>query len=221
MGNAILCAFPQAPSKNVVKLVHCNGLVEEFYRPVMVGELTPDYPHHFICHSQALLSLLNTHTPPSSSSSCPLSALPALADDYHMQLGQIYFLLPLHSPFSQPSITSLFSKASFARKSSYKDIHVTPFSHEMQDLQESLHTPISHDFFKRLLAEARLQLPATISGPFLINPLENQLFPSSAYSNGRLSDVQNSSLFPKTYTSRDPWRPPLETIIEEGNLLIT
>ncbi|MCO5603219.1 hypothetical protein L7F22_057366 [Adiantum nelumboides] len=217
MGNAILCAFPHqdtaasaaAAAEHVVKLVHSNGLVEEFYRPVMVGELSPDYPNHFFCHSQSLLSAISAPSSPSSSSSL------ALPDDFHMQLGQIYFLLPLHSHLSDPSIAALLSKASIASsRESYRDIHVVPLSEysDLDSLDESRCTfPISRDFVEQLLAETRLQLPSSISGPFLMSPLQQECskaLSSSSANAGRLSGA-------------DPWRPPLETIYEEGSFCVT
>ncbi|MCO5576451.1 hypothetical protein L7F22_030261 [Adiantum nelumboides] len=207
MGNAILCAFPHqdaaaaasAAAEHVLKLVHSNGLVEEFYRSVMISELSPDYPNHFFCHSQSLLSAISAPSSPSSSSSLAL----ALPDDFHMQLGQIYFLLPLHSRLSDPSIAALLSKASIASsRESYRDIHVVPLSEYsiLDSLDESRCAfPISHDFVKQLLAETRLQLPSPISGPFLMSPLQQECskaVSSSSANAGRLSGKNRMDEYP-------------------------
>lgn len=202
MGNLISCGLGHAPSKLVVKLVHSNGLVEEFYRPVRVGELTPDYPHHFICHSNDLSSNMRSDLAPPS----------ALSDEDEMELGQIYFLLPkqvLASPLTQADIAALFSKAALPRKASYKGILVAPLP-DMQDV-DITHVTISPDFFKRLLAETRLQVPTTVSGPFLSS---NRLYCGT--STPDLDVASTSHILAKICTRA--WRPLLDTI-EEGSFL--
>ncbi|KAH7387618.1 hypothetical protein KP509_16G032900 [Ceratopteris richardii] len=202
MGNAVLCAFPQSPTSPsadmVLKLVHSNGLVEEFYRPVMVGELSQDYPEHIFCNSTGLLSNLricsremrkhislpssppSLQIPTSFSSSLPpscsshFSSSIGLADGFEMQLGQIYYLLSRDFPFSEPTaIADLLSKSSAAnRKESYKDIskHISVTDYSKAYSEESLNADsITQDFVRQLLAETRLRVPSCTSSRFLTN----------------------------------------------------
>jgi hypothetical protein len=98
MGNLLSCGLGFPPPQHVVKLIHSNGLVEEFHRPVKARELTVDYPHHFIYSSQDLLrsSFGRGHGDGGENPRRIADGfLPcSLSDEEEMEIGQIYFLLP-------------------------------------------------------------------------------------------------------------------------------
>lgn len=203
MGNLISCGLGHAPSQNVVKVVHCNGLVDEFHWPVRVGELTIDYPDHFICHSNDLSISRN---------------VPPLPDDEEMELGQIYFLLPrktFESPLTQADVAALISKAAVARKSSYKGStqlkHLPPLprkpAFEMKQNGATTQVTVSREFLERLLADhqARLKLQSN-----------SQVVPSVSDTDRELVEAYTEHLLAKSCRA---WRPKLETI-EEGNLMV-
>lgn len=212
MGNLVSCGLGHAPSKHVVKLVHSNGLVEEFYRAVRVGELTVDFPHHFICHSDDL-SLM-----------CDVSGVPpSLSEDDDMELGQIYFLLPryvMESPLTPADISILISKAAVARKASYKGSQLrTPLpplpaaDHDIAVAEKHtapLTTSVSSEFVQRVLAETRLQLQKSSSSDTV---LSKQLS-----NNPELQTAFTKHILAKSCARL--WRPPLETI-EEGSFFMT
>lgn len=194
MGNLISCGLIPSPSQHVLKIVHCNGLVDEFYMPVRVGELIVDYPDHFICHSSDLNILQN---------------VPPLPDDEEMEVGQVYFLLPRTSvecPLTDADVATLLSKAAITRKASYKDfdfkerptLRTSKPQLEMRQIAETTQVTVSREFVLRLLEETRLKM-------------QNMSFPSKVY--GSELHMQTPA---STFTA---WRPKLATI-EEGNFLL-
>lgn len=216
MGNLVSCGLGHAPSKHVVKLVHCNGLVEEFCRLVRVGELIVNYPHHFICHSDDLRLMCGGSGVP-----------PSLSEDDDMELGQIYFLLPrevLESALTQADIAALLSKAEVARKASYKGSHlpaslpprpaaVVDMVMHMAYVHEgtSPHvTSVSREFVERVLAETRLQLLQQS------NTSNTILSKQQLCNNPELQSAFTTHILAKSCSRL--WRPPLETI-EEGIFL--
>lgn len=214
MGSFLSCGygFSTALSKDcVVKLVHSNGLVEEFYRSVRVGELSVDYPHHFICRSGDLRRL-------------PSGNLRRLSEDDSMELGQIYFLLPnkiFDLPLTHADVSALFSKAGVARKASYKEVSMTvqqvsPLTtQEARDLQvEPTPTPkkpdlqFSRELIQKLIAETRLQQQSKMVSPHAVCAAKGKTV---------LSELETA--YTRHFLSRSCrklWRPPLETI-EEGS----
>lgn len=225
MGNLVSCGLGHAPSNLVVKLVHCNGLVEQFYRPVRVGELTVDYPHHFICHSSDLNFMCE--------------APPPLSEEEEMELGQIYYLLSkegmIESPLKQADVAALISKAAVTRKASYKGFsqlslrHMTPLpprpssdmdaeglpprpasSSDMHEEGPPPRPPSSSDM--EAVEHACITPPLTISREFIrILLSESRLKVDTPVSSTR--NVKPA----KSCSSL--WRPALETI-EEGSFLV-
>ncbi|MCO5567334.1 hypothetical protein L7F22_021024 [Adiantum nelumboides] len=227
MGNCGLGGH--ARFKQVVKLVHSNGLIEEFHRPLKAGELLIDYPDHFICHADGLSQLL-------LGSFNGLLAIQLSKDD-DMDVGQIYFLLPkrmLDKIPSRADIAALISKASMARKASYKDSHFSSLplparrrSYDDDDddededededeeeeeeekddnngkEEEERGRAMSREFVRRVLAEAKLQLEKrSATNPLLGN------------SNPELQSAYTSHMIAKSCAHL--WRPHLDTIYEEA-----
>ncbi|OWM83777.1 uncharacterized protein LOC116204188 [Punica granatum] len=85
-----------------VKLVHYDGTLQEFNRPVRASEVLLEWPGCFICCSESMFIG---------------SAMPQVCGDEELQVGQIYFLMPLSrskAPLSLQEICSLATKASAA-----------------------------------------------------------------------------------------------------------
>lgn len=103
MGNYISCASDSVPS-NTVKVLSWNGTVQELQRRIKAAELMLDNPQHFVCHANGLQIGRRIN---------PLSA------DEELDLGYLYFLLPmakLHSVLSGTDMASLAFKANSAMK---------------------------------------------------------------------------------------------------------
>ncbi|KAK6942008.1 PADRE domain [Dillenia turbinata] len=97
---AALLKGPSA-SFDTIRIVHLNGIVEEFENPITVCEVTGKPPEHFICTPAQLLT---------GSSSNPLKPTSRL------EPGRVYFLLPFSafqpdvSPMDLASIVSKLNK---------------------------------------------------------------------------------------------------------------
>ncbi|XP_068655253.1 uncharacterized protein [Aristolochia californica] len=84
------------------KVIHVDGRLQEFPVPVKAGHVVSQNPSCFLSCSESMF--LN-------------SSAPRVADSEELQLGQIYFLVPLahaDNPLSLPDICSLAVKASAA-----------------------------------------------------------------------------------------------------------
>lgn len=91
MGNHISCVqlqpepSPPPPSAaadddaGTVKLIHSDGLVETYHRPVRASELMAQFPKHLVCRSDSFYIC---------------QKIPALSEHDLLQLGHKYFLLP-------------------------------------------------------------------------------------------------------------------------------
>lgn len=83
-----------------VKIVQADGEVQEYKEPPRAGLITSQNPSFFLCSSETL-----------SLDSCP----PQVGEEEELQVGQIYFLLPLahaHKPLKLPDLCDLAIKAS-------------------------------------------------------------------------------------------------------------
>ncbi|XP_055814767.1 uncharacterized protein LOC129884495 [Solanum dulcamara] len=90
------------PVTKVAMVIQMNGKLQEFRQPITAGEILVQNPDFFLCSSEAM----NVN-----------SLVPQLAKDEILQLGQLYFLLPvskLQTPFSLQDICVLAVKASTA-----------------------------------------------------------------------------------------------------------
>jgi len=103
MGSYISCASNTVPS-STVKVIHWNGSVQDLQRRITAAELMLDNPQHFVCHANGLQIGRRIN---------PLTA------DEELDLGYLYFLLPmpkLHSVLSGTDMASLAFKANSAMK---------------------------------------------------------------------------------------------------------
>ncbi|XP_059310807.1 uncharacterized protein LOC132062205 [Lycium ferocissimum] len=90
------------PVTKVAMVIQMNGKLQEFQQPITAGEILIQNPDFFICSSEAM----NVN-----------SLVPQLAKDEILQLGQLYFLLPvskLNTPLSLQDMCALAVKASTA-----------------------------------------------------------------------------------------------------------
>uniref|UniRef100_A0A6N2L1G8 DUF4228 domain-containing protein n=1 Tax=Salix viminalis TaxID=40686 RepID=A0A6N2L1G8_SALVM len=105
MGN---CASPQYTKEVVVggrnwisttKIVHTDGRLQEFRQPIRASNVLSLNPNTFLCCAESMY--IGCH-------------LPQVPDDEELQLGQLYFLIPLSKsniPLSLQELCSLASKA--------------------------------------------------------------------------------------------------------------
>lgn len=99
MGGCLSCKSSKPTSKNIIKniirVVHLNGYIEDFEDHVTVSQVTGKTPKHFLCTQAQLLS-------PSSKQ---------LKPDASLELGRLYFLLPYSILGSDVSLVDLASLA--------------------------------------------------------------------------------------------------------------
>nr|GMD08693.1 Mitochondrial fission regulator like [Ipomoea batatas] len=91
-------------------VVNMNGALQEFRRPVKAADVLSDNPNCFLSNSEAM----NVN-----------SAMPQVAGDEDLQLGQLYFLLPVsmsHAPLSLQDMCALAIKASAALNDYYSPV---------------------------------------------------------------------------------------------------
>lgn len=92
----------QQSNLDSIKIIHMDGCIEEFSDPIKASKITSRNPNFFLCNSEQMLI-----------GSC----VPSLSPDENLQIGQIYFLLPLslaQSPLSLPDLCNFAIKASSA-----------------------------------------------------------------------------------------------------------
>ncbi|KAH7297313.1 hypothetical protein KP509_26G065000 [Ceratopteris richardii] len=217
MGNCGLGAHIRF-SKQVVKLVHKSGLVEEFYGPIKAAELLVDYPDHFICDAASLVQLLNGE----SCNDFRVDVYLSEGDD--MGIGEVYFLLPkrmLYERQSQNDVARLISKASIAMKESYsfvplpvlpaKDGGYGHIDHDEERNNEEVEEERHRAFVRRVIAEAKVEMErCTAADPLLGSQLS--------------SDPQLKSAFARHMLARSCsrlWRPPLDTVDEDATNCLT
>lgn len=105
MGNYVSCVSSKVPS-NVVKVITLYGSVQEFGSAMKAADLMLDNPQHFVCHSSALQTGRR---------------ISALSADEELELGHLYFLLPmrkLNHSLSPSDMASLPFKADSALQNS-------------------------------------------------------------------------------------------------------
>ncbi|KAG6571421.1 hypothetical protein SDJN02_27984, partial [Cucurbita argyrosperma subsp. argyrosperma] len=92
----------QQPNLDSIKVIHMDGFVQEFSDPIKASKITSHNPNLLLCNSDEMFIG---------------SRVPSLSPDENLQLGQIYFLLPLslaQSPLSLPDLCNFAIKASSA-----------------------------------------------------------------------------------------------------------
>ncbi|KAM7481330.1 hypothetical protein LguiB_005913 [Lonicera macranthoides] len=98
MGGCLSCKSSKPTSKNIIRVVHLNGYVEDFEDHVTVSQFTGKPPKHFFMCTQAqLLS----------------PSLKPLMPDTWLEPGRLYFLLPysiLRSDASSVDLARLAKK---------------------------------------------------------------------------------------------------------------
>ncbi|CAN4107603.1 unnamed protein product [Withania somnifera] len=90
------------PVTKVAMVIQMNGKLQEFRQPITAGEILVQNPGFFLCSSEAM----NIN-----------SLVPQLAKDEMLQLGHLYFLMPvskLQTPLSLQDMCLLAVKASSA-----------------------------------------------------------------------------------------------------------
>ncbi|KAH8510781.1 hypothetical protein Peur_052431 [Populus x canadensis] len=105
MGN---CASPQYKEKvaggglnwtSPAKIVHIDGRLQEFREPIKASNVLSLNPNSFLCSSESMYIDRR---------------LPQVPDDEELQVGQLYFLMPLSkskTPLSLQELCALASKA--------------------------------------------------------------------------------------------------------------
>ena len=97
MGGCLSCKSSKPTSKNIIRVVHLNGYIEDFEDQVTVSQVTGKPPTHFMCTQAQLLS-------PGSK---------PLKPDTSLEPGRLYFLLPysiLRPDVSPVDLASLAKK---------------------------------------------------------------------------------------------------------------
>lgn len=105
-----ICSSSHLMSKNgrclswpsTAKIIHLDGKLQEFLHPIQAGLILSQNPNCFLCSSESMF--INSHAP-------------QVPDKEELQLGQIYFLMPLsksRSPLSLQDLCILAVKASAA-----------------------------------------------------------------------------------------------------------
>ncbi|CAN7093913.1 unnamed protein product [Brassica rapa subsp. narinosa] len=152
-----LCLHPR-PSRSIsdrgeggknqrkIKLVRSDGSLEVYDRPVVVSELTRDFPKHKICRSDSLYIGQRT---------------PVLSETDTLKLGLNYFLLP--SDFFMNSLSFLTIAAlkssqngvGSVRKSAGTQQQQQPFLIQKGGTGEKLRIRVSEEFMSELMMEGR------------------------------------------------------------------
>lgn len=164
-----------APNNNV-RIVHLNGLVEDFDHPVFVNQLiTSKPPKHFICTPAQLLSPF----------SMPLNL------DAKLELGQLYFLLPVST--LQPDVSPV-SLVTLVKKLTEKANSKRP------DCRAPISSP----------GASPMRSPAGGFG------LSNVAMGSPGRSPTRFYEPEIGSMGYRSQRSVQAWRPLLDTINERS-----
>lgn len=91
----ISCILP-CGSLDVIRIVHCNGRVEEFSRSIKAGEVMKAHPKHVLKRSSLC---------PSEDGVVP--SIVILPPDAELKRGKIYFLMPVASrPANKAKVSS-------------------------------------------------------------------------------------------------------------------
>jgi hypothetical protein len=105
----ISCILP-CGSLDVIRIVHCNGRVEEISGSIKASEIMKTYPKH----------VLKKPSSPSTQDGGVVPKIVVVPPDADLQRGKIYFLMPLPSP-PPPEKSHRQSKNSSGRKKRSKE----------------------------------------------------------------------------------------------------
>ncbi|GLJ46357.1 hypothetical protein SUGI_0977160 [Cryptomeria japonica] len=109
MGSYLSCGSSHIFPSNTVKVVAYNGELQEFQKQIKAAELMLENPQHFVCHADSLQVGRRIN---------PLSA------DEDLELGHLYFLLPmskLQGVVSDSDMASIAVRAKSAMKKGSKN----------------------------------------------------------------------------------------------------
>jgi hypothetical protein len=170
-----------------VKVIHWNGSVQDLQRRITAAELMLDNPQHFVCHANGLQIGRRIN---------PLTA------DEELDLGYLYFLLPmpkLHSVLSGTDMASLAFKANSAMKAAKRRSSGARVLPLFEDFMRPLPPEMQKDVF---LAEGK-QINGAQEEQLTVPKLNLEDDPelSTALAQLRLNPSKS-------------WKPKLETIEE-------
>lgn len=100
--------------KNIIRVVHLDGFVEDFHQPISASQVIGNLPKHFVCTSIQLLSS---------------SYKPLKRDTSQLQPGQLYFMLPysvLQADVSPVDLACLAKKLTAKGKNKPYDYSKSP-----------------------------------------------------------------------------------------------
>jgi len=186
MGSYISCASNTVPS-STVKVIHWNGSVQDLQRRITAAELMLDNPQHFVCHANGLQIGRRIN---------PLTA------DEELDLGYLYFLLPmpkLHSVLSGTDMASLAFKANSAMEAANR----RSSGARVLALFGDFTPPLSPEMKKDVLLLEGKQISAAQEEQLAVPKLNLEDDPelSTAFAQLRLN-------------ANKSWKPKLETIEE-------
>ena len=87
---------------STAKIIHLDGKLQQFKQPIKAGHIISQNPNCFLCSSDSMF--IDAH-------------VPQVPEDEELQLGEIYFLMPLsqsHKPLSLQELCALALKTSTA-----------------------------------------------------------------------------------------------------------
>ncbi|CAA7015708.1 unnamed protein product [Microthlaspi erraticum] len=171
-----------------IKLVRSDGVSEVYDRPVVVSELTRDFPKHKICRSDLLYIGQKT---------------PVLSETDTLKLGLNYFLLPsdfFSNDLSFLTIAAL--KSSQNGRVPVRTSHQQPFLIQKGEKGERLRIRVSEDFMSELMMDARKTRG------------EEKEEEEEAESEGRVCTTVKLKKDYVQLVGLRKWKPKLETITE-------
>uniref|UniRef100_A0A1J3CG49 Uncharacterized protein n=1 Tax=Noccaea caerulescens TaxID=107243 RepID=A0A1J3CG49_NOCCA len=180
-------------NKRRIKLVRSDGVLEVYDRPVVVSELTREFPKHKICRSDSLYIGQKT---------------PVLSETDTLKLGLSYFLLPsdfFNNDLSFLTIAALKSPQNggvLVRKSEGTH-HQQPFLIQKGEKGERLRIRVSEDFMSEMMMEGRKNRES-----------EKEEEEGEGESEGRVCTTVKLKKDYVQLVGLRKWKPKLETITE-------
>jgi hypothetical protein len=171
-----------------VKVIHSNGSVQDIQRRVKAAQLMLDNHQHFVCHANGLQIGRRIN---------PLTA------DEELELGHLYFLLPmakLRSVLSGTDMASLAFKANSAMKAATRRSSGARILPLFGDLKRPLPPEIKRDVF--LLEEGK-QISEVQEEVLVVPKLNLEDDPELTMALAQLR-----------FNTGRSWKPKLETINE-------